>query len=196
MTFLSNRYDKKIIEPFALSTIANSFDPIYADYQQPNSTDDFDFVSPDGKAALEVTIILPKNEEKAYEYDRAFQRKGKKASKKQHIQNVQLKEDGHLAMYSGGTMDEIKTLIDARIKRKEEIARKRIRSSTVRTVDLCLCILDGSLFDKQSFESFFDKLDQHLFERIFFITPSRFIVHKRMSGFSEYPRIIQKQNQA
>ena len=39
------RYDKRIIEPFAIKTIAASFDERYGMYHSPIDTDNFDYIS-------------------------------------------------------------------------------------------------------------------------------------------------------
>ena len=57
-----NRYDKEIIEPFAISTIAKSYDRSYAFYYSPKDTDNFDYISEDGSKAIEISLIAPQNE--------------------------------------------------------------------------------------------------------------------------------------
>jgi len=60
------RYDKDELEPFAITVISQSFDLKYAEYIRPEDTDNFDFVSPNGKCAVEVVLVAPKNEMNAY----------------------------------------------------------------------------------------------------------------------------------
>ena len=55
------RFDKKIIEKFALQTISKSFNYTYGEFILPNDTNNFDAVSLDNSRALEVTIAVAEN---------------------------------------------------------------------------------------------------------------------------------------
>ena len=46
------RYNKEVIEPFAISVIAKSFDTKYAQYIHPTDDDNFDYISLDGLHAV------------------------------------------------------------------------------------------------------------------------------------------------
>ena len=185
---LYNRYMKNVIEPFALSTIAKSYDSNYGDYVSPIDTDNFDFLSVDGKRALEVSLVISKNEKEAFEYDKAIA-KGKTPSSKRVCESI-IKSDGSLSSYHGGTMSEIRTLIAEKIEEKHKKALRRTATKKYDSIDLCLCIVDGSLFDLYSLEISFSNLSEYVFENIFFITPSYFIVFNSINGYKEYERKI------
>lgn len=185
---LENRYMKEVIEPFALSTIAKSYDPSYNEFSSPVDKDNFDFLSIDGKRALEVSVVISRNEKEAYEYDKAIA-KGKTPSSKRIIES-KLKTDGRLFSYSGGTMTEMRSLILNRIEEKNQKALKRSSTRKYDSIDLCLCIVDGSLFNLNSFENSFANLDAYVFENMFFITPSYFIVFNKNDGYKEFERKI------
>lgn len=184
-----NRYDKDIIESFSLAVIANSFDNTYASMIKPNSTDDFDFVSVDGRKGLEVSLVIPENEQQAYEYEKILKKSERKPDSKR-VKNARVGHDGALISYYGGGMGEIRSKIIERIKTKHEKALKRLSRSGCQTVDLCLCVADGSLFNLDSYKMSFDNLDQFVFDNIFIITPAYFIRYNKTTGFEEYKRII------
>lgn len=102
------RYDKDSIEPFAINTIAQSFNERYAQYYSPKNTDNFDFISPDKQSALEVTLILPENERKEYEYEKALDKNGK--ANLHEIKGVKTDENDRILSYYGGSISEIKRL--------------------------------------------------------------------------------------
>ena len=183
-----SRYDKRIIEPFALSVLAASFSSVFATYTKPQTTDDFDYVSADGNSALEISLILPENEKEAYVYERELHLKGKRNVKKSRIANALFNNKNDLVFHFGGSMQEISSLITNRIIEKDAIAKRRIEKGLISSVDLCLCIVDGSLYDIHSFRLALPSLNSYIFERIFFITPSYFIVYKKNFGFSEFDR--------
>ena len=186
------RYDKKVTEPFAKKTIGLSFDKKYLDYYAPKSTDDFDYISPDGENALEVTIVIPKNEMYAYVYEKEKDKhKEKSTLKTSQIKMAKLNDDGDLSFYYGGSMGEIKTKIKEELNIKQNKAINRLKEKHYKSVDLCMCINDGSLFDQYSFELAFNDLNRYIFDNIFFITRSRFVVYNRNNGFKEYPRVIE-----
>ena len=184
------RYDKKIIEEFAIRTISKSFDSKFSLYTSPKDTDNFDFISPNKKEALEITTVISKNEMKAYIYEKELSC-GKNNLKPNKISNVKLREDGTLYSYDGGSMCEIRQKILDIIKKKHEIATKRKENTCVDIVDLCICMVDGSLYDINSFEiQFSNLLEESIFKNIFFITPSYFIKYNKECGFEEYDRKI------
>ena len=78
------RYSKEVIEPFALKTIASSFDKKYELYHAPKDTDNFDYVSPKNDGVLEVTTAIPENVMNAYIYENE-RAKGKDSLKTKHI---------------------------------------------------------------------------------------------------------------
>jgi len=183
------RYDKNIMEEFALRVISNSFDVQYSFYIHSQDTDNFDFISPDKKAALEITSVIPQNEIEAYVYEKHLS-SGKTKLNANKVLEANLREDGSLYSYYGGSMTEIKGKILKAIADKQDIAIRRSRETFIETIDLCICIQGGSLFDMYSFELAFRNLDTYIFSNIFFITPSYFIRYNKECGFEEYPRIL------
>lgn len=183
-----NRYDKEIIEPFAISTIAKSYDPSYAFYYSPKDTDNFDYISEDGLKAVEISLIVPQNEIRGFVYQKELQ-KGKVPSFKK-INEAKVNDEGQLIYYNGGSMSEVKRLIRERLEEKNEKALKRIEKHSYQAIDLCFCVADGSLFDCFSFELAFADLKKYVFDNIFFITPSHFIRYSKENGFQEYARIV------
>lgn len=184
----ANCYDKNIIEPFALSTIAKSFDAIYADYRSPESTDNLDYISPDGSKAIEITTVIPNNVIGGFVYDKALS-KGKNPSPNK-IKKAKVDASGNLLSFYGGSMSEIRRGIIERIEEKNDKVIKRKIKYSYKSVDLCICIADGSLFDLYSFQTAFCDLQKYVFDNIFFITPSYFIRFDKINGFQEYRRII------
>ena len=116
-------YDKNIIEPFALSTIAKSFDAIYADYHSPESTDNLDYISPDGSKAIEITTVIPNNVIGGFVYDKALS-KGKNPSPNK-IKKAKVDASGNLLSFYGGSMSEIRRGIIERIEEKNDKVIKR-----------------------------------------------------------------------
>lgn len=181
------RYGKKVMEPFAISVIARSFDSRYADYTQPENTDDFDFVSPDGLHAVEVVSIIPENEKNAYEYELQLS-KGKTELRKNRIKDAVFKEDGSFISYYGGSFHSIITMIRNTVENKCNKAKRRAENHYYETIDLCVCVQDGSLMDLRSYQlANFDFSDVP-FDNIFFITPSYFFRYSKASSFQEYLR--------
>ena len=87
-------------------------------------------------------------------------------------------------------MTEMRSLILNRIEEKHKKALKRSSTREYDSIDLCLCIVDGSLFNLNSFKNSFTNLDAYVFENIFFITPSYFIVFNKNDGYKEFERKI------
>lgn len=160
------RFDKNIIEKFSLETIAKSYDSKYKGYISPHNTDNFDFISKDMLAALEVTTVIPHNEIEAHKY-MVERKKGKKNLSIKKVRDGETKEDGSLLSWYGGGMNEIKNKILLAIQRKNDIAISRMRKSNIKSVDLCVCIVDGGLFDLRSFEIAFSNFNEYIFENIF-----------------------------
>lgn len=183
------RYSKEIIEPFALNTIGLSFDSKYLLYKAPLNSDNFDFISPDGKKALEITLVITENERNAYQYE-IEKAKGKNKLDLSRVNYLKI-SDEHLDLYYGGSMSEIKSAIFEAIKNKQIKAETRIERTGVETIDLCICMYDGSLLDLNSFKLFNLDINNVIFDNIFFITPSYFIRYDiKNNELSEYPRII------
>lgn len=183
------RYDKKVIEEFALRVTSKSYDLIFSTYVSPNDTDNFDFVSIDGAKALEVTTVISENEISAYIYEKELS-KGKKKLSVEKIRDAKLKEDGTLAFWYGGGLNEIKNTILTAIEKKHSIAIHRMKNTNIKLVDLCICMVDGSLYDLRTFEIAFHSLEKYIFKNIFFITPSYFIRYSKEAGFQEYTKCI------
>ena len=183
------RYDKNIIEPFALNAISKSFSKNYINYFSPEDLDNFDYISADGVSALEITAVIPRNVMEAYKYEKLLN-KGNKIPSAKTITDVKTTGDGNLVSYYGGNMHEIAFGVLNAINKKNDKAKKRITNSKIKIVDLCICIEDGCLFELQDFESFFSNLNDTLFENIFFITSSHFISYNKNEGFVEHKRKI------
>lgn len=183
------RYDKRIIEPFAIKTIAASFDERYGMYYSPIDTDNFDYISPSQEQAIEITSVISKNEINVYRYEK-LKVNGKPHLKTSHIKWIKLKPNGDVYSYYGGSISEIKQAIRKSLESKHEKAKERLKNKSYKQVDLCICIQDGSLFDLFSFELEFTDLEKYVFDNIFFITPSHFICYNKKIGFTEYPKVI------
>ena len=186
---IHNRYSKEVIEPFALSTIAKSFGFEYSQYYSPKDTNNFDYLSPDGTKALEITIVVPENEKQGLIYEKELA-KGKHPTLGR-VSRAKINEQGNLISYRGGSMSEIRHLIRSRLEEKNSKAVSRMKKAVYEQVDLCICIADGSLFDFFSFQLSFDDLRKYVFDNIFFITPSYFIRYDKVNGYQEYERKIQ-----
>lgn len=183
------RYDKKVMESFALRVLTKSFDAEFGEYFSPDNTNNFDFLSKDGKSALEVTTIIPQNVMEAYKYEKEYH-KGKRNLSTKRIKNVKTRDDGSLRSYYGGDMREIACKILETINIKHHKAIKRIKNLNVNSVDLCICMDDGGLFDLNSFEIAFEGFEDYIFENIFFITSSYFVRYNKIHNFQEYERKI------
>ena len=183
-----NRYDKKTIEPYALSVISQSYDESYANFLSPIDTDNFDYLSADGTIGLEISLIITRNEAEAYEYEKVFH-KGKKKPNSKRIKNATFLPDGHLLSHRGGSLGELWLTLRERIQNKHDIALKRLSTNGCNRIELCLCIVDGSLTDLDDFKYYLDDMEQFVFDRVFFITSSRFICYDKQFGFEEYTKI-------
>ncbi len=183
------RFDKRIIEPFAIKTIAASYDKEYGTYYSPADTNNFDYISPTQEQAIEITSVIPKNEINVYKYEK-LKSKGKAHLSTSHIKWIKLKPNGDIYSYYGGSISEINRTIRKSLESKHTKAIARLRYKPYKQVDLCICIQDGSLLDLFSFELSFTDLEKYIFDNIFFITSSHFICYNKKVGFTEYPKVI------
>ena len=183
------RYNKNVMEPFAISVISGSFNSKYAEYTQPTNTDNFDYLSPDGMHALEVVSVIPKNELEAYEYEKQLS-KGKTNLKKSRIKCAKFKEDGHLLSYYGGSLRPIIKSIEDAVKLKSSKAKKRTAIRQYDSIDLCVCVQDSGLMDLYSYQiaDFTFDFGTSGFNNIVCITPSYFFRYTKGCGFEEYAR--------
>jgi len=184
---MNRRYDKRIIEPFALNTLAKSFDNRFNLYYKPENTDNFDFISLDNKRALEVVSVVSKNEMNAYVYENELL-KGKQNLNTKNIKEARLNDDGSLQRYYGASIQELLSLIEERTEKKNTKAIIRAESSSFEVVDLCLCVDDGGLLDLNSCNAL--NFKSYIFNNIFIITSSCFLCYNKLSGFKEYRRVI------
>ena len=190
---LFERYEKGTTELFALSVISKSFDSKYAEYIYPQNTDNFDFISPDDKRALEVVFAIPQNELNTYAYEKALSKnspESKKEATKRKIKQAKFDKDGSILRYYGGSIQEIVKIIKKRVAEKNEKAKKRKNFEKYESIDLCVGVQDGSSMDMQSFQMADFNFKDLVFDNIFFITPSHFFRYSVSSGFEEYPRMI------
>ena len=112
------RYEKGKTEPFVLSVISKSFDSKYDEYNYPEDTDNFDFISPDDKRALEVVFAIPQNEINTYTYEKALSKnspESKKEATKRKIKEAKFDKDGNIIRYYGGSIQEIIKIIKKRV---------------------------------------------------------------------------------
>lgn len=190
---LFERYEKGTTEPFALLVISKSFDSKYAEYIHPKDTDNFDFVSPDGKSTLEIVFAIPQNELNTYAYEKALFKnspESKKEATKRKIKQAMFDKDGNILRYYGGSIQETIKIIKKRVAEKNEKAQKRKNFEKYESIDLCVGVQDGGLMDMQTFQiADFDFKDL-VFDNIFFITSSYFFKYSANNGFEEYPRNI------
>lgn len=188
------RYDKGITERFAISVVSKSFDSKYAEYIQPKDTDNFDFVSSNGKKAMEVVFVITRNEMNAYKYEKAFSKgnssESKKKATKEKVKQATFDGDGNILYYYGGSLQEIIKRIKNSITTKNEKAQKRKNFEEYESIDLCVGVQDGSLMDIWSYRNAGFDFKNFVFDNIFFITPSHFFRYSVSSGFEEYNRLI------
>lgn len=176
------RYDKEETEKWAVTTIARKYDKIYQGFEKNNETDGFDYVYTKEKVALEVSLVIPENEKRYYEYEKTMEKKGK--ANENRIKGLKRFEDGRIKHY-GGSIDEIIHLTLERIKEKHNKALKHNSQGEFNRINLCLLINDGSLFGIETFRFYSKGLEQYIFDKIFFITQSKFIVYTKNEGIRE-----------
>ena len=136
------RYNKKVMEPFAITVIAKSFDTKYAQYVHPDDDDDFDYISGDGLHAVEVVSVILENERQAYEYEVQLS-KGKTHLRTNRIKGAVVREDGSLFSYYGGSLRSLITSIKEKVNIKCDKAKRRKSIQSFETVELCVCVQDG-----------------------------------------------------
>jgi hypothetical protein len=183
------RYNKKIIEQFAIRTISQSFNQSYGSYTSPDDTNNFDGISLDGSHALEITLVVTKNNMDGYVYEKLFAQ-GKRNLRTKHIKHHKLKATGELLQWQGGPVGEIITQIPTAIAIKNEKAQKRLLQNKCSSVDLCICIDDGGWLDVSSFDGLEANWPPNIFENIFFITSKLFLRYAKETGFEVRPKII------
>lgn len=160
-------YKKELVEPFALNTIACSYDKSYKYYLWNKSEDNSDFVSPNGETSLEVSVVIPLNIQRAVVFESS------KKANISYVKDAEIGENGLLKKFYGGSIEELKQLIIERVYEKQDKAKNRNKKYT--TYELCLCIDDGGLFEYER-EMFFLLNHKTIFSKIFLITSSRFFV--------------------
>lgn len=178
------RYDKKTIESFAKNTISEKYDKKYSSYYSPSNSDNFDYISPSREDAIEITTAIPENEMNYYVFE-TQKAKGKSNLNYEKVKGLKLNANGEMKRYYGGSLQEIIELIYDRIESKQKKALTRTESKSYKHIDLCVCIQDGSLLDLSSFQREFSNLGKYIFDKIFFITPSHFIVYEKDTGLYE-----------
>lgn len=183
-------YKKEIYEKFAIKEISLSFNRAYAKYEWKSSEDNFDFVSPDGTAALEVVTIIPKNYIEEYEYNIALE-KGKNPDPSR-VKSAHLSESKKILWCYGGSMSEIRELIQEYVCKKEQKRQNReIRKKKFDKYELCICVEEAGLFYKPEDFDFIierDIMTDTKFSRIFIITCNNFYVIEN-NTIIEYQRI-------
>ena len=161
------RYDKDVIESFALRAISKSFKEKYSEYIKPQEVDDFDYISSDCLHALEITLVISDNAQKAYVYEKLYFQ-GKRGLKQNNIRFARFGENEELRMWEGGSIHEIIEQINRAVERKEIKAKKRLKKKHYSSVDLCLCIVEGGMFEEEDFKDTF-VFEETLFDNIFLI---------------------------
>ena len=173
------RYDKNIIEEFAIRTISKSYNKDYGLYRQPNDTDDFDGVSSSGEYALEITLVISPNNMSAYVYEKLFSQ-GKNSLQYKHIKGAKLKSNKELFQWQGD-ISQIKNLLQEAISKKEEKTRQRLSKTSYKSVDLCVCVEDNGWFASENEFCLFvgnNVFKETLFRKIFIITSRLFLVYE------------------
>lgn len=160
------RYDKKETEKWAVTVIARKYDKIYQDFEKNNETDGFDYIYTKEKIALEVSLVIPENEKRYYEYEKALEKKGN--ANESRIKGFKQFEDGRIKHF-GGSIDEIINLTLERIKAKHSKAIRHNSQGEFNKVNLCLLINDGSLLGVETFRFYFKGLERYMFNKIFFL---------------------------
>ena len=178
-------YSDKIIEPFAITTIANSYDAVYNSFLWNKKSDDFDFISNALGIGLEVSVVITKNTQTVIAYQNSF-RKDITTIKQAYVD-----DSGELRAWYGGSFDELRKLIIERILLKNSKAKKHIRTE-IKECQLCLCIDDGGWFEKESEFNFLKSIKLNkdvLFSKIFIITSSLFLAYES-NKITRYPRKV------
>ena len=167
-------YSDKIIEPFAIKTIANSYDSIYNSYLWNKKKDDFDFINNALGIGLEISVVITKNTQTVVSYQNSFRKDITT------IKQASLDERGELRAWHGGSCGELRKLIIERILQKNTKAAKHMRAE-IKECQLCLCVDDGGWFEKESEFDFIKSIklcEDVIFSKLFIITSSLFLVYE------------------
>ena len=117
-------YESKVMEPFAIRVISKSFDNSYEKYIWHDKDDDFDYTSPNDKAALEVVTVIPENIKNVLKYESSL-KKGN-IPKNNNVKGSTIDESGKIVSYYGGSIFEIVDAVIYAIEIKEAKRIKRI----------------------------------------------------------------------
>lgn len=167
-------YSDKIIEPFAITTIANSYDAVYNSFFWNKKKDDFDFINNALGIGVEVSVVITKNTQTVVSYQNSFRKDITT------IKQASLDESGELRAWYGGSYGELRKLILERIFLKSTKATKHMRAE-IKECQLCLCVDDGGWFEKESEFDFLKSIKlgkDVMFRKIFIITSSLFLVYE------------------
>ena len=178
-------YSDKIIEPFAIKTIANSYDSIYNNFLWNKKKDDFDFINNALGIGLEISVVITKNTQTVVSYQNSFHKDITT------IKQASLDESGELRGWYGGSCGELRNLIIERIFLKNTKAIKHIRAE-INECQLCLCVDDGGWFEKESEFDFLKSIKlgkDVIFRKVFIITSSLFLVYES-DKIIRYPRKV------
>lgn len=167
-------YSDKIIEPFAITAIANSYDAVYNSFFWNKKKDDFDFINNALGIGLEVSAVITKNTQTVVSYQNSFRKDITT------IKQASLDESGELRAWYGGSCGELRKLIIERILLKNIKAKKHMRAE-IKECQLCLCVDDGGWFEKESEFDFLKSIklgEDVVFCKVFIITSSLFLVYE------------------
>ena len=176
-------YSDKIIEAFAIRTIAASYNPIYNEFFWNKKANDFDFVHHDLGIALEVSVVITQNTQKVLSYQNSFH---KDIST---IKQATIDDSGRILSWYGGSFEELKHLIIKRIISKNSKAKKHLRNG-IKECQLCLCVDDGGWFErKEEFDFLINNISiqSTIFSKTFIITSSLFLVYEN-NEIKDYQR--------
>lgn len=170
-------YSKKIMEPYALDVLTNTCDEKYAKYFKPEEND-FDYISINQDAVLEITMALPQQSQDLLEYDKAIQKNG--VADEGKVNNPIYLNGKFLGVE--GTISDVVNSIEYAVLRKEQKRKKR-EKKLISQYELCILSPQAFILDISDFKSI-QKLilnNKCGFNRLFIIT-------------SEYLYIIEKNN--
>lgn len=180
---------ERVVEPFAINTIGNSYDKHHLSFLRGHKNDAFDFTSPDGRVALEVSLIIPGNINRVITYE---DRKSKgETCDRSYVRNALYDDAGNLLCYDGGSISELKLLILERITAKNGKALRR-KTGTIKSYELCLAIFDGGLLHKPTDFKFVlesKEFNDSIFDKLFIITSGNFFLIENAS-IREYKRVF------
>lgn len=171
------KLNNKRVEKFARKFLSEHYDIKYSQYEWKDKKDDFDFVSPDGASALEVTMIISKNYEQAIEYE--INKKRGKTVDCSRIKWGRFDEQGNLLMFAGADMEEIRDSIIKAINKKIKKKKSRCNRGIVYdNYELCIYVDDCGLFnDVRDFEFLINIINED-FVKIFIITSSFLFIYQ------------------